>query len=71
HKLFVLALNHPGSAARAIKNRWFAPPVEFLRLFWRKTPQKSSFTPFPFSGRGQGDGLSGQAQTGYAMSKYV
>ena len=25
HALFVLAFNHPGSTARAIKNRWFAP----------------------------------------------
>ncbi|MCX6080212.1 MAG: hypothetical protein NTW32_11815 [Chloroflexi bacterium] len=24
HALFVLAFNHPGSAAQAIKNRWFA-----------------------------------------------
>ena len=32
-KLLFLTLNHPDSAARAIENRWFAPPVESLRLF--------------------------------------
>ncbi|MCX6081855.1 MAG: hypothetical protein NTW32_20195 [Chloroflexi bacterium] len=32
-KLLFLTLNDPDSAARAIENRWFAPPVESLRLF--------------------------------------
>ncbi|MCX6078273.1 MAG: hypothetical protein NTW32_01960, partial [Chloroflexi bacterium] len=57
HQLFVLALwaYQPGSAAQAIHNRWFAPPVEFCACSWRKTPQKKpSFSPFPFSGRGPG-----------------
>ncbi|MCX6078856.1 MAG: hypothetical protein NTW32_04915 [Chloroflexi bacterium] len=63
-ELFVLALNHFGSAARTIKNRWFTPASGvFAPVLGAKLLKKGSFTPFLFLGREQGDGLSPKTGT--------
>ena len=49
--------NLPEFGRAANENRLFALRVEFFADgFPQKTPQKTSFLPFPFFGKGSGDG---------------
>ena len=70
YQLFVLAPNHPASAAQAINNRWFAPPVEFLRLFLAQNSTKKTLF-HPPSRFWEGAGGWVIAQTGFAARAYT